>query len=153
MIGCIAHPVFLRVDIRPNENLRDLLSRVTVELRSCLARDPSRVVVSSEEPTDVAFNWLPSDWSPSGSLLPKSGPTTEHAGPVRMRRFHVDKPVFARFAPTFTDTPSGVVAVVWYDPDLFRQSTVERYANQLRRAAEGFLEAPNAAIRSLRLDA
>lgn len=151
MIGCFAHPVFLRVDIHPRESLRDLLKRVTSELHSSLAHDACRVLATPDGPTEVYFNWLPSEWGPSGAFPSAAQSTGHFGGRLTIRRFPIGKPVCPKFAPAFTDTPSGIVAVIWYNGDLFLRSTMDRFAAQLQQLLSRFVRDPNTALSSVDL--
>ncbi len=152
MIGCIAHEVFLRVLITPNDSLRDLLARVTAEFSASLVHDASRVISpggASGDTTELYFNWLPTDWGFSGAY--PSAVNQAEDNRLVISRFPIETPIITKFKPSFTDTPSGIVAMVWYSDDLFLRSTVERFAAQLIRLAGAFVETPRAPIRSLTL--
>lgn len=143
MIGCIAHPVILRVEMSPKEPLRDLVRRVTAELHSSLAHDASRLPIQETEPTELYFNWLPSEWNLSGTAASAIRMTDDAKREIRFHCFQIEKPVIAKFSPVFTDTPSGITAEIWYDSDLFLPSTVETFATHLRLLVENFSEDPN----------
>ena len=145
MIGCIAHPLLLRVGVSPNEHLRELVVRVTAEFQASLAHDASHVYIGSGEPTEVYFNWLPAEWRASGAFPAAIRATGRERGGIRIQRFPVDSPVTAKFAPGFVETPSGVVASIWYDEGLFLRSTIERFTSQLKRVAEKFCRCPETA--------
>lgn len=156
MIGFIAHPVFLRVEITRTDSLRDIVARVTTELHSCLNHDASRVLVTdftSEYPTEIFFNWLPTNWGLSGTYPSAISQTQGADNELGIRNFPIGKQVEVgwSFAPYFTDTPSGIIVVVYYGADLIFRSTVERFAANLRRLASTFVNNQNAIVGSLDL--
>lgn len=151
IIGCFAHPIFLRVHLTPAEHLLDLVARVAAELHASLARDPSHVLPASGDPTEVYFNWLPADWGLSGTSPSFMGASNGHEMDLRIDSFPVDKPVTTKFSPVFADTPSGVLIQTWYDTRLFFPSTIERFSAQLTRLIETFLRNPNTPLSSLDL--
>lgn len=151
MIGCLAHPVFLRIQLSSTDRLRDILQRVTSELQTSLASDSSRVQVISDELTDVTYNWLPAEWGVNGTYPSVACPSDNRENDVKIRHFPVGKWIFQKFAPVFTDTPSGIFAVIWYDSGLFLKATMDRFGTQLRRLGEIYVHNPNATLASLDL--
>jgi non-ribosomal peptide synthetase component F len=152
MIGCIAHPVLLRIGLESQQSLRDVLKLVTGEFHASLARDASHLDAISDEITEVYFNWLPAGWGISGTYeLTASGSVEDGDGRMRITTFPVETPMFVKFAPAISDTPSGIVATLWYDKSLFLRSTVERFTHQLRQCVDILAANPNARLGSLDL--
>lgn len=149
MIGCLAHPVFLRIDLSPKDRLVDILHRVTIELQCSLARDPSRVLAIADELTEISFNWLPTDWGVNGTYPSAAFSSENQEAGLRIGHFPVGKWIFQKFAPVFTDTPSGILAVIWYDKRLFLRTTLEQFGTQLRRLSEIFIQNPNTELANL----
>lgn len=149
MIGCIAHPVFLRIDVNPNEHIRDLLRRVTAELHSSLSHDPSHVAASPDTMTELDFNWLPSEWDLSGASPPLDAASEPRPGALRLERFSVDMPVTKKFSIVFSDAPPGVSGMIWYSGNFFVRATLERLACKLRQAIDTFYRHPDISVCSL----
>jgi len=152
MIGCIAYPTFLRVEIGRNDSLRDLVARVSTEFHSSLAHDASRLPatdITSNDPTEISFNWLPSEWGLSGTHPSAIRKADDSESGLRIQRFPIGQKLLTKFAPYFTDSPSGILIVIWYDDHLFLRQTVERFAAELRHAAATFVQTPNAPVGSL----
>jgi hypothetical protein len=132
MVGCLAHSMHLRIEIRVGESTRDLLHRITAEFQAAFQHDASRVVgnLLTEVPTEVYFNWLPAHWIAS---------RTDHArdlgGSLKVQAFPLGREWPVTFAPHFYDTSSGVVATIVYRRDLLESRTVERFGQQLRLVA------------------
>lgn len=154
MIGCIAHSVLLRIEITPSDSLRDFVSRVTSEVHTSLSHDASRVVATHMTPdsqTEIHFNWLPTDWGLSGTYPSALRQVEQSDLELMIRHFPIDKQIPAKFTPNFSDTPSGILTVLWYSADLFLRSTVERFVDDLRAIVEIFVRNQHTTIASLDL--
>jgi len=153
MIGCIAHSVPLRIEIGKESRLRDLISLATTEFHSSLAHDASRLLPTdiSSDTTDLSFNWFPAGWGLYGSYPSPVRKPHDHDADLTIKRFAVDKPVEAgaKFIPFFSDTPSGILLVIWYGSHLLLKSAVDRFAVQIKAAAEIFVQDPDVTVNSL----
>jgi hypothetical protein len=144
MIGCLAHSIFLRVEIVPGERLRDFIGRVSGEFQSALAHDAARVTATtlvSEDSTELCFNWLPPGWGPSGTR-----PIEESGAGLKIEPFAVRQEIHTRFMPFFMDTPTGLLLGVMYDGEQFLSRSVERFAAQLKHLAEDVVNSSEARL-------
>lgn len=156
MIGCLAHPVFLRIAVFPNDSLRDLVTQVTTEFYASLAHEASRIVttdITFKDPTEIYFNWLPSNYGIEGAYPSAGNQGNKADADLKIRHFPFGRQAEggAKFMPYFSDTPSGILAVIWYGGDLLPRAAVERFAAHLRRLAAIFVNDKSTTIRSLDL--
>ena len=144
MIGFLAYPMFLSLEVIPAETFQELVRRVTEEFHAALGHDASRTIgiLTTSELTEVYFNWVQADLIPQCSSL---RPETDFC----TRPFPFTRPLTAIFAPHFYPTPSGVVAEVWYGRGLFENSTLEWFENGLRSIAREVARNPAARINFL----
>lgn len=147
MIGCLAHSVFLRIELVPREQLRDLLRRVTEELQAALTHDPARVTATnliSEDSTELCFNWLPPGWGPSGVY-----PVEDSEADLKITRFPVSREIPTKFMANFMDTPSGLLLALMYDGDQFSNRSIQRFTDEVRGFAKDLVGRPDATLDSL----
>ena len=144
MIGFLAYPMFLSLDVIPAETFQELVRRVTEEFHTALEHDASRAVGNSatEQLTELYFNWVQADLSPQWNSL---GPKID----LGMRPFPITRSLKTTFAPHYFSTASGVLADIWYGRDLFENSTLEWFENGLRSIAREVARNPAARIGSL----
>lgn len=147
MIGPLAYPMHLRVEVGSNFSLRDVVQQVTAEFSSALRHDASRVLgtIVTGFPTQLYFNWLPAD---SATCPEDSAPDASDS--VKIRPFPVAKDEPTVFSPFFKDTPSGLVTIVRYHRELYDKRTLERFGNELRWLAQQCALDPRMQLHNLR---
>ena len=145
MIGFLAYPMYLLVEVLPTETFDDLIRRITEEFHSASRHDASRTTgyLVTGCPTEVGFNWIQTHAS-AHLHPPAMGPD------LRVRPFRVIKPWAVTLQPHYYHTASGIVAELWYGRGLFHKHTLEWLENGFRAIARRVAQTPDARIDSLR---
>ncbi len=128
MTGFLANTLHLRLDVNPRDSFHALLERTKAELRGAYEhQDLDRVrELLPHCDTELAFNWVA---APAGdSRICLAGLTIE----PRV----LEMPWSRRYFAMFQDTPSGIVARAWCQPDHSLPAAVEHFGDLLRRYAE-----------------
>jgi len=143
MVGLVADPLFLRLEITKEDNFIDLLRRLIVEFRS--AYDHPTFCWVQCCPTDVRFNWLPDH----GAKWVKDHYLHGSDNRLVVLPFSLPRPAPLKLIPAFYNSDTGIGANVMYRPDLFALSTVERFGGDLRLFAEEFSRRPLCRVESV----
>jgi hypothetical protein len=145
-IGLFVNRLYLRINVRSSDTLRDLLSQVHGEMESALAhRDFDRVPHFIPEcTTELEFHWRPLSWR--GRAVPAGTGANQQ---VRRQPFFVRRPEWrTKFWSVFDETAAGICVTVHYWPHLVAPSTVERFGNHMKAVAEAVIDRPQARIDS-----
>lgn len=143
MVGFLAYPMYLSIEVVPTETFEDLLQRVSDEYYSALEHDASRTIgnLVTSPPTELVFNWVPA--------APRRDPLALESD-ICAQHFPITKSATALFAPHYYPTPSGVVAEVWYGRGLFENRTLQSLENAFRSVPKEVAEHPEVLVGSLR---
>jgi len=148
MMGLIAHDLYLRVQIAPQDTLVDLLKHLKMELSRAyehLDFDRSAALVSgcNREPL---FNWqntrgirkfIDDDWEVNKTLSLQ---------PFPLRDLWPTK-----FSPAFYDMGTDIAVTVYYRPDILSPSTLDAFAEDFKEVAAHLVRQPNGRIGALSL--
>lgn len=147
MIGWLAGPLYLRVDVSENDRFLDLVTRVNLEFTSAYDHyDFNRLPdLVPECVTDLFFNCPPRFFSGS---QPMDYPWQAN-NPLKVTpfAFTVHRPL--AFLPFLLDCESGMTVVIEYRRDLFAATTIETFGYNLRRFAKEFAFKPEALVGSV----
>lgn len=149
VIGFIAVPILVRVNVRRSLKPVELLKHIHVEFDT--ARD-HQCFMPCPVDTDLWFNWIgdtPLQRSRSGAL--KSDRL--NAQPFWMQPssiFNSSESSF-KLKTSFSDTPAGIVASVAFRDALFKRTTIELFGRNLRRYARAFASCPHSPIAAMHL--
>jgi len=133
VIGYVAAPVYLRIEISKEDDLQTVIKRVSSEFQAAYRhRDFGYLPdLISECATDCRFNWLPTDYNPRPArTLSKTRDVLE------IRRVPVRYVRPARFLPVFFDSPAGIGLTIYFRRDIFAAGTLERFGRNLRMCAQ-----------------
>ena len=147
MIGCLATPLYLPVEMSADESFIDLLHQLKLELSLAYRhQDFGRVPDFNTECTAaITFNWLSTEWTNS-SLQKSDSDSPVERRPFEIRLFAEKIDPNFRFATMFRETPDGIVADAWYRPDLFLPGTIKQFGRDLCWLAQEFTRQPTAPI-------
>lgn len=139
MVGCLAYPMYLRVEVLPSESFRDLLRRVVTEFQRAASHDAGRVggYLMRELPTQLYFNWVPNQ-----STTVDYDHVQKTQDSVVIRPFPIRKEWQATFTPHFQQTPAGIVAAILYRSDLIDGETLKWLAQRMLGASWTFAQNP-----------
>ena len=141
MIGYLSHLLLLRIEIVPNDSLRDVLLRTRDELAAALIHhDYDRVPdLFPNCATDLHFQWRSSR---RGARSFRSSPETVKS--LRTQPFFVRNPTDGpwNFRCLFHDTAAGIFATVHYRPHLIAPETVDWFKTSLLDIAKSVCERP-----------
>lgn len=145
-IGLFVNRLYLRIQVRGKDTLRDLLSQVHREMQLALVhRDFDRVPhIIPGLSTELEFHWRPASWRGRANT-----PRAAQNQQTRRQPFLVRRPEWPlKFWSIFDDTAVGICATVHYWPHLVPPSTVERFGNHLRAVAAALVDRPEARVHS-----
>lgn len=149
VVGYLANPLYLRVNLSDGESYLDLCRRVDAEFSS--ARDHSDfgqlATVLPSLATDVFFNWLPVVGS-GGSVSERS---TGHSA-LTIRRLPVRLSQPFNFAAYFYERSDGVVMSVSFSSKAFRQGTIETLGHNVQLLTRACTDEPDAPYASVLRD-
>lgn len=167
VVGFIANFLYLRVRMSPNESLRDLLRKITLEASSAFRHwDFDRVPdLVSGCTSEVSFNWQATH-SRGGALdhhvvlecadfLQRSSerqPTPGHYAQKEKEELQIlpfrarTPPGGSKFFSMIFDTPSSLHLATVFRPDYLLPSTVQRFANDLQWVSQEFARNPMSSV-------
>ena len=154
IVGYFTNILYLRIALTGEETFSGILSQVANEFFQSLSHEDFGRV-ATERPDLLAgtfFQWV--TWHPAHAArltLPAAG---SQAGltvePLAVRDFGEGltaiPPGMTAVEVTFFDTPKGINAFGVYRTDLFTQNSMERFMQDLRTAAEQFVNNPQERI-------
>lgn len=157
MVGYLATIPHFRVEVRPQEDMLDLVKRIVQEFESSYREhwDYDRVPhLIPECATELNFNWLPT--SANFHLLPTNwafNPTDLFAAPAEcpqgqgmldIQAFPLRAIWSHKFMPFFFDNGGVDIRLgIAHQPDLITAGTVERFVQNLRLFAIDLLSCAN----------
>lgn len=146
VVGLLAHPVYLRLQVNDSDSALDLMHRTTEEYFSACSHEAFRLPppIDAQRPTEIWFNWMPAD-----STAARRPSTKACLGGLLTQPFPLPIVWPKKFYPFFYDTPSGVVITVIYRRDLFKRLTIERFGNHFLSLARQVIQCPSTPLRPL----
>lgn len=140
IVGCIANLLHLRVRISKKVTFADLLKHVSIELhRAYQHADDDRVLeLIPDCPSELHFNWVPSNWA-----TPSLQSTTDTDTSIDMQPIPI-QPSNPRANSAFEllvapiTSPLGIVNHLWYRTDVLSASEVEQFGRNLSGFATQF---------------
>jgi hypothetical protein len=147
VVGFLANIVCLRVAVRQQDRLIDLLRRVDLEFRAAQEhQDFDRVIdLVPEGTTELGFNWLPDYWGQNMT----HDVIAADAG-LRIEPFWIASvPPRPAFSPWFSKSEAGIALTVEYRSDLFATRTIEWFGYSLRLCAEELTRCPHTQVSCL----
>ena len=137
-VGWLATHLYLRIELHVDDSFSDVLSRIRQEFGLALThRDFDRVPeLVPECDTDLYFNWRTGGSAPVAPIPP------QQAAPIKRLPFDVPRRWPRKFIPFFFDTPMGIGIRLDYAPDLYSRHVAQRFARDMRRAADEFSNTP-----------
>lgn len=144
MIGSLAYPMYLRIDVIEAESFSDLARRVTEAFYSAFAHDASRATgnLIREAPTELVFNWIQTGGT-------RGQEDVDRDGRRDILPFPVTKNFTGKFGPHYFPTPYGLIAEIWYGRSLFEERTLEWFKHGMRDVAEAVVRDTGTYIASL----
>lgn len=151
VVGCIATPLYLRIEVSKEDSFVGLMKRLGTELKSAYGHyDFNRVPDLVPECTLAhIFSWLSAPSLPSQVEHGHADEGDVQMQPFPLRSFSERVSTPFRFAAFFSDTADGIAANIWYRSDLFEGSAIEEFGHELRSLAEKLADQPHARIASL----
>ena len=145
MIGFLAHHLPLRIKFEKEDRLIDLLRRVNLEFyAACDHADGGQwPEFITECATEVVFNWTPSYWSKWSVHEP------QEVGHGLRLEWYLLESIPLKFYPFFSDSPTGIVGTLTYQPDCFKLGQIEQFCCNMRRFAEELAHHPFARVASI----
>jgi hypothetical protein len=140
VIGFVANVLYLRIRIRGNDSLRDLMAQAAREMRNAFEhldfdRVPDLVRACV---TDLAFHWRSTTRRGRTS---NGGPSADSR--IRTQPFFVRLPDWPwLFWSVFDDTPAGICATVHYWPHRLATDVVNAFGSNIRTIAQALVERP-----------
>lgn len=136
MIGFLVGFTFLRIDVSQEPTVVGLLRQVRQEFSAALEHQEYFMVPDTfpTNVTEIGFNWLPTKTTRDSVSRRKIGNGDINVQPYSPKGFPSYTP--PKFAPFFYEGPSGIALTVYYRPDQIRCDTIDRFASDLRQAAE-----------------
>jgi len=151
IVGFLVNMLFLRVRVTPADSFQNLLEKVAEEYYSaCDHQDFNRVMVDIQGciPSGqwLEFNWLDTDW------LKCPGGPVRNIDQLRIEPFSFDRTIVAyKLNAWFSDTSSGIGAMLGYNPGLVAESTISKVGRNLRHFSEEFAARPTTRLTSLQM--
>jgi len=138
MVGFLAYPKFLRIEIGEGERWHDLLAKVKAEYHAaCDHNDFGRVrTLTPLSESELYFNWMPASGIRLSSDKPWAG-----AG-ISVQEFPFKPAWHATFTPFFSDGDAGIIGEMMYRKDLFPLTTMEHLAQRMLTFAEELVAHP-----------
>jgi hypothetical protein len=140
VIGFIVNVLYLRLRVRSDDTLRELLSQADREMHSAFQHlDFDRVPdLMPDCWTELAFHWR------SATRRERTVSQQPNVGrQVRTQPFFVRLPDWPwKFWSVFDDTPAGICLTVHYWPHVLAARTVEEFGRNIRAIAEALVERP-----------
>jgi hypothetical protein len=143
IIGFLAHPVYMRMQINRNDPLERLLSQVSQEYYRSLSRKDFGGVVT--EHLDLMSGSIV-QWVPWGQNELSGAPTESEAREIGLTGSSVwfvddDQPFpTATLCPLFWSNPERLFGTVWYPARRFARSSVECFAQELHACVRRLVE-------------
>lgn len=148
VVGLMIDEMHLRIEISKEDTFVNLLERVKLEFQfACEHPEFGHVrdlVPEYESDFSLSFNWQPANWIPW-----LAGHHWQFNEQIRIQQFPLTRVWPAEFQPLFFDTVGGISLTVMYRQDLFKSTTIERFAAELRLFAERCVENPLTSITSI----
>jgi hypothetical protein len=149
IIGCLAHPIYLRVQLQSDEPLTDLLIRLTEEYRnSALRKDFGGVVTDNLHlKSGAGFQWLP--WDPEElNGAPSHTESTRVGLTGKLFTFEDANPAFGQFTilPAFWNSGMCIRGGIWYRTRLFSRETIERLSSEVKSLLQEMVDGTNGGV-------
>lgn len=163
IVGYVATLPHLRIEVRKQDTLLDLLQQATDEFYSAQEhRDFDRApLLTPDCSTELSFNWLPT--GPNYQFLPANwtfntlnlfdaaGVPREPTGhALKVEPFPMQGLWWYKFLPFFFDNGANDIRLmIAHQPAFVLDRTVQRFVSQLRTFATELIERPHARIGSI----
>lgn len=153
MIGLLAYPLLLRIQVNEQDSLIDLMRRIDREFRCAFRhQDYGRVPdLIPECSVGLFFNWISGSWS-GWSIHGNAAETGElRTVPLRIQSSRKKAHASFRLSTMPFDSAAGIVLPIEYRSDLFSPTTMQRFSHSLRLLAAEMAERPHVRAASVTL--